>query len=195
MLIDGDLILSPNYVELHHKLHINQQEQIASLGPRFEYANDDLTGPVNFMWGHGVEQQGIGSNGYLPNWQRAHGAACLQRGVWRAVGGFDEAYNGKYGIDDLDFLFRLFLAGIYPISIFEGYCIHIPHPTGFAGGGRDPRDNIALFCEKYAVPETVLWDSIDYTPLHARNANWAVDFAAFARTTGLSSAAQGHVAK
>ncbi len=177
MLIDGDLILSSVYVERHRRLHLDREEQVASMGPRFEYAYDDLSGPVNFMWGYGAEQQGIGRNGYLPAWQRAHGAVCIRRSVWCAVGGFDEAYNGKYGIDDIDFLFRLFMAGVYPISDFEGYCIHIPHDTTFDPLGRDPRNNIGIFCEKYGVPETILGDPINYSALHKRNCNWSLDFA------------------
>jgi GT2 family glycosyltransferase len=184
MLIDADLILSPVYVERHLAMHASSDTPIASLGPRFEYASEARDGPIGFMWGYGAEGQGIGCQGYLPVWQRAHGALCITRSVWRAVGGFDEAYNGRYGIDDIDFLFRLFLAGVFPRCDFEGYVIHIPHRTTFGDGGRDPHGNIEFFCRKYGVTEAILADSIDYSPLASRRSNWATDFSAFAAELG-----------
>ena len=187
MLIDGDLVLSNVYVERHLELHRLHAYPIATMGPRFEYATDERTGPINFMWGCGPEQQGVGPDGFLPAWQRAHGAMCVTKSVWLSLGGFDESYNGKYGIDDIDFLFRLFLAGVYPISNFEAFCIHIPHETGFEGGGRDPRGNIGYFCEKYGVPQTILWDPVDYSPLQMRHKNWSIEFEQFARRHGLSA--------
>ena len=179
VLIDGDLILSPIYIERHLALHRAAVQPIGTMGPRFEYANETRDGPVNFMWGNGAEQQTLGGDGHLPAWQRAHGAMCLPRSIWQAVGGFDEGYNGKYGIDDLDFLFRLFLAQVYPVSDFEAYCIHIPHRTTFDGGGRDPHGNVDYFCSKYGVGEEVLGDPLDYSPLTRRRRNWAEDFAGF----------------
>jgi len=180
MLIDADLVLSPVYVERHLAIHASSDRPLASLGPRFEYASEACDGPISFMWGNGAEGQGMGRDGYLPVWQRAHGALCVTRSVWRAIGGFDEGYNGRYGIDDIDFVFRLFLAGVIPKCDFEGYVIHIPHLTTFDGGVRDPHGNIDYFCRKFGVSESILADSIDYSPLTNRRSNWATDFSAFA---------------
>lgn len=182
MLIDGDVVLSPVYVERHLQQHIRHRH-IVSMGPRFEYGTEDMGGPVNFMWGYGAEQQGLDADGYLPAWQRAHGGLCVSRAIWKAIGGFDEGYNGTYGIDDLDFLFRLFLAEVFPICDFEAYCIHIPHDTQFRGGGRDSNGNIAYFCRKYGVPESVLADPIDFSPLKHRRSNWAKDYSEFLKST------------
>jgi glycosyltransferase involved in cell wall biosynthesis len=179
MLIDGDVVLSPIYIERHLQQHVRHRN-IVSMGPRFEYGTENRAGPVNFMWGYGAEQQGLDADGYLPAWQRAHGGLCVSRAIWKAIGGFDEGYNGTYGIDDLDFLFRLFLAEVFPICDFEAYCIHIPHDTLFAGG-RDSRGNIAYFCKKYDVAETVLADPIDFSPLAHRRSNWAKDYSEFLR--------------
>src|SRR5437867_4412991 len=74
MLMDGDLILSPAYVERHLAMHSSSDHPLVSLGPRFEYASEAQDGPINFMWGTGAEGQGIGREGYLPSWQRGHGA-------------------------------------------------------------------------------------------------------------------------
>ncbi len=178
MLIDGDVVLSPVYIERHIQQHLRHRH-IVSMGPRFEYGTGDQGGPINFMWGYGAEQQGLAADGYLPAWQRAHGGLCVPRATWKAIGGFDEGYNGTYGIDDLDFLFRLFLAGVFPICDFEAYCIHIPHDTLFGGGGRDSSGNIAYFCRKYDVPESVLVDPIDFSPLTQRRSNWARDYSDF----------------
>jgi glycosyltransferase involved in cell wall biosynthesis len=179
MLMDADLVLSPVYVERHLAIHSSSARPLASVGPRFEYASDACDGPVNFMWGNGAEGQGIERDAYLPAWQRAHGALCVARSVWQAIGGFDEGYNGRYGIEDIDFVFRLFLAGIFARCDFEGYVIHIPHPTTFGNGGRNPDANIEFFCRKFSVPESILADSIDYSPLATRRENWANDFEAF----------------
>ncbi len=178
ILIDGDVVLSPVYIERHLQQHVRHRN-IVSMGPRFEYGTGDRAGPVNFMWGYGAEQQGLDADGYLPAWQRGHGGHCVSRALWKAIGGFDEGYNGTYGIDDLDFLFRLFLADVFPICDFEAYCIHIPHDTLFGSGGRDSSGNIAYFCKKYGVPETVLADPIDFSPLTRRRSNWAMVYSEF----------------
>ena len=180
MLMDADLILSPSYVERHLAMHSSSNHLLVSLGPRFEYASEARDAPINFMWGNGAEGQGIGREGYLAAWQRGHGAFCVSRSIWQAIGGFDEGYNGRYGIDDLDFMFRLFLAGVFCKSDFEGYVIHIPHPTTFGDGRRDPHANIDLFCRKFGVAESIMADPIDYSPLANRRSNWANDMAAFA---------------
>jgi glycosyltransferase involved in cell wall biosynthesis len=180
MLMDADLILSPVYVERHLAIHASSVHPVASMGPRFEFASEACDGPISFMWGNGAEGQGIGRDGCLPAWQRAHGAVCVTRSVWQVIGGFDEGYNGRYGIDDIDFLFRLFLSGVFPRCDFEGYVIHIPHPTTFGDGGRDPHANMEFFCRKFGVTESILADSIDYSPLANRRSNWANDFSAFA---------------
>jgi glycosyltransferase involved in cell wall biosynthesis len=180
MLMDGDLILSPVYVERHLAMHSSSNHPLVSLGPRFEYASEACDGPISFMWGIGAEGQGIGREGYLPSWQRGHGAVCLSRSIWQAIGGFDESYNGRYGIDDLDFLFRLFLAGVFCRCDFEAYVIHIPHLATIGDGRRDPHANMDLFCRKFGVAESIMADAIDYSSLANRRSNWASDWAAFA---------------
>jgi glycosyltransferase involved in cell wall biosynthesis len=180
MLMDADLILSPVYVERHLAMHSSSNHSLVSLGPRFEYASEAHDGPINFMWGIGAEGQGIGREGYMPFWQRAHGAICVSRSIWQAIGGFDEGYNGRYGIDDIDFLFRLFLAGVLCRCDFEGYAIHIPHLPTIGDGRRDPHANIDFFCRKFGVAESIMADPIDYSPLANRRSNWASDFGAFA---------------
>lgn len=180
LLMDADMILSPVYVERHLKLHRESESVIMSSGPRFEYASDALAGPVGFMWGLGVEAQAIGTGDYVLSWQRCNGAFCVNRAVWEAYGGFDEAYNGRYGIDDLDLIFQFFLARIYVRSDFEAYVIHIPHLTTFSEGMRDSSENLEYFVKKFNLDPDVLADPIDFSLLRDRSKNWAAEFEKFA---------------
>jgi glycosyltransferase involved in cell wall biosynthesis len=179
LMLDADMVPSPLYVETHLTLHQQADGPILSAGPRFEYAFADCSGPVNFMWGHGAEGQALGRDGFLASWARGHGAFGVDSRIWDAIGRFDEAYNGNYGLDDIDFFFRLFLAGVFGRCQFEGYTIHIPHGTGFHQGGRDASLNEALFCRKYGVDRSVLADPLDFSSLGQRQSNWATDYERF----------------
>jgi glycosyltransferase involved in cell wall biosynthesis len=187
LLIDADMLPSAVYVETHLALHRRADRPIMSVGPRFEYAFADRSGPVNFMWGNGAEGQALLRDGYVAAWSRGHGAFGVARSLWDAVGRFDEAYNGQYGLDDVDFFFRLFLAGVFARCDFEAYVIHIPHPTHFQAGGRDTSVNRTLFCRKYGVEPSVLADPIDFSRLSRRQRNWAVDYDAFLAGLDLSA--------
>jgi GT2 family glycosyltransferase len=185
LLIDADMLPSILFVEAHLALHQRADRPILSVGPRFEYAFPDRSGPVNFMWGNGAEGQALSRDGYVPSWSRGHGACGVVRSVWDAVGRFDEVYNGHYGLDDIDFFFRLFLAGVFARCEFEGYVIHIPHATHFRGGGRDASINEAVFCRKYGLDRSALADPLDYSALWRRRGNWAAEYEAYLADLGL----------
>jgi glycosyltransferase involved in cell wall biosynthesis len=180
LLLDGDMLVSPVYVRRHLALHRAARAPIVSVGPRFEYAFPDGTGPVNFMWGHGAEGQSLGAEPLVPGWAHGHGAFGVRRAVWEAIGRFDPRYDGAYGMDDLDLLFRLFLCGVYQHSDFEAYVIHVPHETIFAGGHRDAALNQRRFCDKFGVPISVMDDVVSVKSLSERVSNWADDYRRFA---------------
>jgi glycosyltransferase involved in cell wall biosynthesis len=194
LVIDADMVPSPLYVEAHLAMHRQADRPILSVGPRFEYAFSDGSGPVNFMWGNGAEGQALSRDGYIASWSRGHGAFGIAKGIWEAIGRFDETYNGSYGLDDIDFFFRLFLGGVFARCDFEAYVIHIPHATYFEGGGRETSQNRQVFCRKYEVDEAVLTDPLDFSALGQRQRNWATDYAGFlAQLDPLGSGAAGMV--
>jgi glycosyltransferase involved in cell wall biosynthesis len=193
LLIDADMMPSVVFVEAHLALHRRADRPILSVGPRFEYAFADRSGPVNFMWGNGAEGQALSRDGYVASWSRGYGAFGVARGLWDAIGRFDEAYNGNYGLDDIDFYFRLFLAGVFARCDFEGYVIHIPHATHFHAGGRDASLNEAVFCRKYGLDRSALADPLDFSTLWRRQRNWATEYEAF--LTGLDLPATGATAR
>jgi glycosyltransferase involved in cell wall biosynthesis len=148
VILDADHVPGPNHLAAHMDM-LDGGERVISIGPRMEYANEDGTGPVGFMWGHEgrytVQQR---ADAALPHWQLVPASNMgLHRSFARRVGWFDDGYDGAYGYDDVDFTYRAHKQGAFFAGRFDAYVIHIPHETIF--GTRENRTNALRFRRKH----------------------------------------------
>lgn len=148
--LDGDLKVGPGFIAAHQKIHLNSEFPCLSNGPRLESANPEGSGPVNYMWGHEVWANVSRHPGEaIPYWSTLMGGNLgMTKSLWRSLQGFDEAYNGGYGIDDQDFFYRTHLVGIKAFGDFEAYVIHLPHPPD-PSVSRESARNCKIFSQKY----------------------------------------------
>ena len=87
-------------------------------------------------------------------WLAGAGAnISIRRADWLRVGGFDEHYGTGWGLEDLDFAFRLFQAGV-PISLApeaRGYHMSHHNPTRWA----EQDTNFRILQAKTSAPEVL----------------------------------------
>lgn len=166
IVIDGDLIVGPGFIQAHQHLHTSAAQPVSSVGPLFEAADDHGNGPINFMWGHeSWAHVSHPSTGTVPTWATVLGGNLgLHRETWRLLGGFDAIYDGNYGVDDQDLHYRLSLSGVHHVGNFQAHVIHLPHENAL-GTNRDPNINLNKFRDKYGftlysrrnVPDQIDW--------------------------------------
>lgn len=150
IVLDADLVPARTLVEAHVDMHLKHAPTpTVSTGPRFEYAYPDCGGPINFMWGHEpVAMLQASSKEPVPTWTAVPGSLmAITKGAFERLGQFDPAYDGYYGFDDVDFMYRAAQAGVFFAASFEAYAIHIPHPPAFIN--RDNAVNRKRFKDKY----------------------------------------------
>ncbi len=149
-VLDADLLPGRTHLETHAQLHLAHPENdVISTGPRLESANPDGSGPVNFMWGHEpVAMIQPSTMKPIPSWTAVPGSLmAITTGLFDRLGGFDTDYDGHYGVDDMDFMYRADQAGVFFAGAFGAYVIHLPHPPVF--GQRSNERNRELFRTKH----------------------------------------------
>ncbi len=148
IILDADHVPGPLHVATHMAM-LDAGQATLSTGPRLEYAFEDATGPVNYMWGHEpYAAVGDGAAGSSICWQLAPASNMgMYLSFGEKVGWFDTDYDGAYGYDDSDFAYRAHKCGAKFAGCFGAYVIHIPHETVF-GHRQDPR-NANLFRDKH----------------------------------------------
>ena len=87
-------------------------------------------------------------------WLACAGAnISVPRAAWQAIGGFDEAYGTRWGVEDIDFAYRLWAAGI-PVSLApaaHGY--HMSHYN--AARWEEHHENLLRFQRLADCPEAL----------------------------------------
>ena len=149
IILDADLVPARTAVEAHCILHANATWPTISTGPRMEYAYPDCSGPIHYMWGHeAIGMLPEGKDKPCPSWTSIPGSLMgAMKWSFEEIGWFDSGYDGNYGYDDLDFMYRAFQKGYFFTGSFEAYVVHIPHPSF-----PHPNDtNRKRFEEKYQI--------------------------------------------
>ncbi|AOK15024.1 MULTISPECIES: glycosyltransferase family 2 protein [Burkholderia cepacia complex] len=92
-------------------------------------------------------------------WLACAGAnLSVPRATWLASGGFDEAYGTRWGMEDIDFAFRLWASGV-PVRLApqaRGY--HMSHYN--AARWDEHHDNLRRFQQRAACPEADALDAL-----------------------------------
>ncbi len=73
-----------------------------------------------------------------------------------SVGCFDKCYDGRWGMEDIDLAFRLYLKGIAFKYLGAAASIHYPHISNFAEKLEDERLNKIYFNNKFHTKESKL---------------------------------------
>ncbi|NLG96471.1 MAG: glycosyltransferase [Chloroflexi bacterium] len=131
IILDADLVPARTAVEAHYNIHLKANCRTISTGPRFEYAYPDCSGPIHYMWGHeAIGMLQASKDEPCPSWTSIPGSLMgAMKWSFEEIGWFDPAYDGNYGYDDLDFMYRAWKMGYFFAGSFEAHVIHIPHPS------------------------------------------------------------------
>jgi GT2 family glycosyltransferase len=153
IILDADHEVARTHIEAHWQLHTSHSEAIISTGPRLEYANPDSTGPINFMWGHEpFSMLQTSSTESVPSWAGVLASnMAMPKAAIIELGGFDTAYDGHYGFEDIDFMYRAWQVGYRFKASFEAHVIHVPHITPHKRRGKRNRKR---FTQKYGFSPT-----------------------------------------
>jgi glycosyltransferase involved in cell wall biosynthesis len=104
ILLDADHVPSMTHIASHMRM-LDKGASAMSFGPRLESANEDGSGPVNFMWGHEpFASMSPAAQEPLPYWELVAGSNLgMHRSFAKEIGDYDTDYDGGYGYDDVDF--------------------------------------------------------------------------------------------
>lgn len=141
VLSDSDCVIGPLMLETHREIHERHPSAVGT-GTRFEYlagTSGDFTSQYSTL-----EFAHCGHANYLV----PYGAnMSFRKSLWRELGGFDRAYEGKYGYEDHEFVMRAELSGATIQSDPAAYVHHCPHDTVF--GNRNSMSNVELFHRQF----------------------------------------------
>jgi glycosyltransferase involved in cell wall biosynthesis len=131
IILDADLLPARTAVEAHCTIHATASRPTISTGPRLEYAYSDCSGPIHYMWGHeAIAMLPTAKGEPCPSWTSIPGSLMgAMKWSFEDIGWFDSSYDGNYGYDDIDFMYRAFKKGYFFTGSFEAYAIHIPHSS------------------------------------------------------------------
>ena len=92
-------------------------------------------------------------------WLASGGAnISVPKAVWASVGGFDESYGLRWGLEDIDFGFRLWRQGV-PITLDRDACgHHMSHERG--GRWQEQVDNLRRFQRLADCPAAAALDEL-----------------------------------
>lgn len=92
-------------------------------------------------------------------WLVAGANLSLPRDCWQRVGGFDQSYGTRWGMEDIDFAYRLFKAGT-PVSFAVDACgYHMSHAAQ-SDRWEGHNVNLARFLELTNCPEAQALDEL-----------------------------------
>lgn len=85
------------------------------------------------------------------------GHISLSRENLFKVGLFDEQFDGRWGAEDIDLGYRVYLANIEIRLLRNASCIHYPHNTEKTEKEVQGLENVIYFNSKYRTPETEMY--------------------------------------
>ena len=152
LLLDGDMLLPKGFLGAHLEVHA----ELAGLGQRGYVSstrknlcpNGELQESRFSRWGHELDRflQGQDWRELDLDPKQILSQATFHRSDWEQVGGFDPDFDGYWGFDEVEFAWRLKLAGVRLTC--HGQLIHIDEGPG--AGNRDCTRNQALYKAKCA---------------------------------------------
>ncbi len=122
IFVDGDLYLSPNFLEAHRMFHSNNPDSVA-VG-KVVYENGDSL--CRYLETRGAVKMEPGDNlpfRYFVSWNFS-----ILRSAFSSLEGFDTDFSG-YGGEDLEFGYRLTKASQKIYYLEEATATHIQHPS------------------------------------------------------------------
>lgn len=176
---DADMIANPELIRHHVELHSCHGGNIVVVGRRLHVSNEDASGLLTTArarerrpteWIKILDERASPDrrDDYFRSidWSLYNSAApwraaitcnlSVRTALVRAQGGFDPAYDGAYGYEDLDLAYRLHYSGARFVLQARAIGYHIDHPPLSGNAHRSEKlRNLALFRSKY--PEAGVW--------------------------------------
>jgi len=129
ILLDADCRPEPSYFEGHDTVY-SSFGNVISVGITDNYTKDAsslISSDHRRPWLKGKDSIKI-------SWMSAYGGnMSFPLAVWKNIGGFDEEYNGAWGLEDADFAYSCHKNGVFSILGAKSVVRHMQHPpTGTA---------------------------------------------------------------
>ncbi|WP_020405411.1 glycosyltransferase family 2 protein [Hahella ganghwensis] len=151
VFVDDDILLRSDFVfqhmrcqQLHPGLVKGRLREIIGLTDVEDPAQGGVgCRPVeeeilrNGLWSHdgirvvsnALEQAAERQEGFQAPWLASAGAnLSISRANWQVCGGFDERYGKSWGLEDIDFGYRVYRAGIEIFICEQALGLHMSHP-------------------------------------------------------------------
>lgn len=145
LFIDSDILLDPNHLQVHWKLHEAAGDQtILTMSKRRALVEfGELPGSISFLEQHfgSIESfswirdfrepslnSGLHLNEYRAPWRFVYSHnMMINRSAFIASRGFDELFGDNWGYEDIELGFRLHQAGVSFFLLEEVPVYHLPH--------------------------------------------------------------------
>jgi glycosyltransferase involved in cell wall biosynthesis len=146
VLLDADCRPERSYFDGHDFAH-SYYGSVISVGLTDNY---DETGETILSYDHRRPWLS-GKSVINVHWMSAYGGnMSFPLSIWKTVGGFDEGYNGAWGLEDADFVYMCSKHGVNAALSAKAVARHMRHPltgTKEMRSGKGP--NTAYFKKKH----------------------------------------------
>lgn len=175
VFIDDDVLFGPTFVRAHLNAHGHHEGlvhgQLREMVGLYRVVDPALGGPscppvsehdlLKGNWSPGktrlmanaLEQAAEHPQAHQRwPWLAAAGAnISVPRSIWAAVGGFDESYGKRWGVEDIDFAFRIWSKG-FGVTLDRHACgFHMSHDRG--DRWEEQNENLLCFQRLAQCPE------------------------------------------
>jgi GT2 family glycosyltransferase len=163
VLIDADMVLGPDFLTNLYERHFSYRQNQCVLGQMIDYDNNtaDVASvevkPYSFYQAKLTELESAAAIARDPRWRASHHIPWAF--VWTALVAlprklllerrllFDQHFYG-YGVEDLEWGYRICEAGIPIVLKQDVWGIHLPHPRSIAKNRATERTNYRYFLRK-----------------------------------------------
>jgi glycosyltransferase involved in cell wall biosynthesis len=184
VFLDTGAVVGPGYLRHHLAAHGDGAEHRVVVGYAYAYRPEDPTAGLAQMCDRLLPERLLGAYAHDPSfWDIRHGAFlrcdwdlgqltvpwillwatnCSVRAedYW-AVGGFDEDFQ-RWGVEDMEFGFRLLRHGVRFVVSHEAWAVETPHERDWDGNAQGNRHNAGQLLAKHREPVTEIgWSLIN----------------------------------
>jgi len=126
VLLDADCMPEETYFNGHNSVFADNKEALSAGFTHFY----DSVGKKIINPDHRRKWVPHGKSCVPMGWMSTYGGnMAFTKSVWKTVGGFDERYNGAWGLEDADFAYSCHKKGFGIFAHVESVVRHLKHPV------------------------------------------------------------------
>jgi glycosyltransferase involved in cell wall biosynthesis len=201
VFLDSDSCTAPDLLDRHHRFHREGAGSRVLLGKRWEIGWPEL---ADLLAGSTLDHAALRTHSWDMRFPESLSSAQLdeyletpwlftytnnvsvRRDLLDSIGRFDEGFGTRWGFEDLDLFYRVYLALGRPCDAFvydpDTCCYHLPHYRSMAGLREDYGVNMFRAKSKYRTYEWEFTGAVEPPQSAARIRRYRDAFATAERT-------------